>query len=199
MARDGTELDSSGNLAQAWGQARLELVGFVGRRVESPEVAEDIVQDVLERFLRRESDTQVDDVNAWLYRSARNAIIDHYRARRPSEPLPIEVEQVDIEAIPNAATRELAECLRPMVGQLPDIYRDAVIMVDLDGQTHQAAADSLTISVSGMKSRVQRGRAKLAELVNQCCAVSTNSVGEITEYAVADEQACRSIGEPSRR
>ena len=60
------------------------------------------------------------------------------------------------EVGPNQATQELARCLRPLIDQLPDKYRQAVTLVDLDGHTQVATARELGLSLSGTKSRVQR-------------------------------------------
>lgn len=59
---------------------------FVAARVEDPEVAADITQDVVVRSIASGALARVDDPIAWLYRSARNAVIDHYRTRRAHEP-----------------------------------------------------------------------------------------------------------------
>lgn len=139
----------------AWEQTRAELLGFVGRRVESRDAAEDIVQDVLERVQRTDL-SQIASVQAWLYRAARNAIVDHYRRRREHVSLdqgsgwPDEAETGVGTAEPDAAVRELAQCLRPLIERLPDDYRSAVVMVDLDGQTHDVAARAAGVSTSGM-------------------------------------------------
>ena len=82
---------------------------------------------------------------------------------------------------PEAAVQELASCLRPLVNQLPDEYRDAVTLVDLDGYTNQAAAQQVGVSTSGMKSRVQRGRKKLAALLHDCCVIDAHG-GTIDDY-----------------
>lgn len=128
-----------------WAEVRGELLAFVNRRVENLEAAEDIVQDVLER-LQRKDPAAVTNIQAWLYRSARNAVIDHYRQL------------------------------------LPDHYRVAVTLVDFDGHTHHAAAQMVGVSTSGMKSRVQRGRKKLAELLDDCCEIETTPGGGIGDY-----------------
>ncbi len=79
--------------AAAWGQVRNGLLAFVDRRVENLDAAEVIVHNVLERVQRADLDT-ITNVNAWLYRAARNAIIDHYRARRSIEPLTADADVV---------------------------------------------------------------------------------------------------------
>ena len=83
---------------------------------------------------------------------------------------------------PNEATRDLARCVQPLVAELPDIYRDALDRVDLAGQSHQAAAAELGISTSGMKSRVQRGRRQLKQLLTDCCAVHVDRLGAVASY-----------------
>ncbi len=169
-------------------EARAQLLAFVSRRVESTDAAEDIVQDVLERLQRTDPAT-VTNVQAWLYRAARNAIVDHYRSRRPAVTLDDghlafdDVAGDGDTAEPAAVVQELALCLRPLVDQLSADYRFAVTLVDLDGLTHAAAARVAGISVSGMKSRVQRGRKQLAVLLQDCCAIETTPTGAISDYA----------------
>ena len=172
-------------------QTRDELIAFVQRRVEDHDTATDIVHDVLARFLAADGDA-IRNPQAWLYRAARNAIIDHYRTRRHHEPLPADVElELDAEdSGPNSATRELAGCLRPLIAQLPETYRRALTRVDLDGQTHPMAAEAEAVSVSGMKSRVQRGRRQLAILLAQCCSVETTAGGQISDYQPTGECGC---------
>lgn len=168
---------------RSWGLVRGKLVGFVARRVESSDAAEDIVQDVFERLQRSEPGS-ITNPQAWLYRAARNATIDHYRTRRVTEPLEATQDLADLAGDdgPNSATRELAACLRPLVRQLPAKYRTALTLVDLDGRTQREAARIEGVSTSGMKSRVQRGRSKLGELLTACCAVTTDTGGSISDY-----------------
>jgi RNA polymerase sigma-70 factor, ECF subfamily len=135
---------------------------------------------------------RVDNPAAWLYRSARNAVIDHYRTRHVHDPLGDADSWPDpgpTDNVPNDATRELARCLQPMLHQLPPAARDALTRVDVDGQTHHQAADQLGISVSGMKSRVQRARRQLRDLLEQCCTVGLDGAGAVARYRSV-EPAC---------
>ena len=86
------------------------LRAFIARRVETPELADDITQDVLARSLASGLLDTVDNPTGWLYRAARNAVIDHYRLRRRHQPL-IEdnerwTEPESDDGGPNDATRE---------------------------------------------------------------------------------------------
>ena len=171
---------------QDWGETLVRLRGFVLARVSDPELAEDITQDVVVRTIASGALDRVDNISAWLYRSARNAVIDHYRTRRTFEQdLALErwPEPETDDGLPNDATRELARCLQPMMGALNPTARDALTRVDLEGQTHRQAAAQLGISVSGMKSRVQRARRELKDRLVSCCQVATDSTGAIADYA----------------
>jgi RNA polymerase sigma-70 factor, ECF subfamily len=168
---------------------RARLHAFLARRVESPEVADDLTQDVLVRLLLHK-DEAVENPTAWLYRVARNVLIDHYRVRGsqrrfhtgdPATP-PTALAEEPFADDPQAAQRELAGCLRSLVDQLAEPYRSAVIAVDLDGRTQTEVAQALGLSVSGMKSRVQRGRRQLRQLLTECCRVHTSPTGGISDY-----------------
>jgi RNA polymerase sigma-70 factor (ECF subfamily) len=173
-------------LDASWLETFERLRSFIAVRVRDDEVAADIAQDVLVRSIAAGALERVDNLTAWLYRSARNAVIDHYRTRHIQDPLGHDAElwpePALVENQPNEAIRDLAGCLQPLVAQLPQIYGDALDRVDLAGQTHHAAAAEVGISTSGMKSRVQRGRRQLKELLTDCCSVEVDRLGSVVSY-----------------
>jgi RNA polymerase sigma-70 factor, ECF subfamily len=176
-----------------WAEAVDRVRGFVAARVGDRELAADITHDVLVRSIASGALDDVDNPTAWLYRSARNAVIDHYRTRRVHETLDDEDAWPDPDPVddgPNDATRELARCLQPMLEELPATAREALTRVDLDGQTHQQAAADLGLSVSGMKSRVQRARRQLRDVLTQCCAVALDATGAVAGYRPTEQGSC---------
>jgi RNA polymerase sigma-70 factor (ECF subfamily) len=187
-----TQADMDGFEA-SWAESLDRLRAFIARRVGDPEVAADLAHDVVVRSIASGALERVDNPTAWLYRSARNAVIDHYRTRRAHDPL------ADVDAWPdpgktdnepNQATRELAGCLQPLLRQLPATAQDALSRVDVEGQTHNGAAQELGISVSGMKSRVQRARRQLKHLLEQCCTVGVDRGGAVATYRHTGATAC---------
>jgi len=172
---------------EALNAVRTRLHAFITRRVESPDVADDLTQEVLLRLLMNK-DGQVENPTPWLYQVARNVIIDHYRTRRSwrrldsADPAPPGLAEDPFADDPQAAQRELAGCLRSLVDQLAEPYRSAVTAADLDGQTQTEVAQAAGLSVSGMKSRVQRGRRQLRQLLTECCRVQTSPTGSISGY-----------------
>jgi RNA polymerase sigma-70 factor (ECF subfamily) len=175
-------------------ELRRVVRNFIARRVGDSHTAEDLTQDVLLKAHRSGVDgNSVEDMAAWLYRIARNTLIDHYRTRdrHPApDPLPAGRVLVDDDDRDERAVRELATCLRPLVADLDPIYREALTLTDLDGVSQVDAANRVGLSVSGMKSRVQRARAQLRAAVTNCCSVHTDSAGRISNYDAPPGCSC---------
>lgn len=89
-----------------------------------------------------------------------------------------------------AALRELATCLAPMIGQLPPAYREAVTLTDIERASQADAAARAGVSLSGMKSRVQRGRRQLRAVLDACCRVDLDSRGTIVAYDPRTPDSC---------
>src|SRR4029453_11954052 len=66
---------------------------------------------------------------------------------------------------------DLAPCLTPLMDRLPAHYREAVRLVELEGLPQRELSERFAVSLSGAKSRVQRGRDKLKDLLLRCCQV----------------------------
>lgn len=175
-------------LEAIWREFSRDLHVFIARRVPSPEDADDILQVVFLRMANGLSDLRDDTrLLAWMYTLTRNAITDHYRSavrRREiaTDAVPDQPTIASVDDDDDAALREFASCLRPMLARLPAEQAAAVRMVDLDGQAQAAAAGAAGITLSGMKSRVQRGRARLHRLLLDCCEVNQDARGRIQDY-----------------
>jgi RNA polymerase sigma-70 factor (ECF subfamily) len=173
---------------QMWREMLPQLRSFVRRRIANPDRADDLVAEILLRI--QQNIKSLDDQERlpnWVFRIARNAIIDEYRrAGRNREQLTatLQDEPAQMAAAEEdpGAVRELSACLRPLLDGLPTEQRDALQMIDLDGMTQADAAEHAGISLSGMKSRVQRGRRRLAELLGQCCTLTLDGRGVPMEY-----------------
>lgn len=165
-----------------WQDYRNQLFRFVLRRVEDESTAEDIVHDALIRaYLKRETLRHGEKFEQWLYQITRNAVIDHYRARRPADPLPVDLIDAE-ESVKGNARAELAGCLNPLIASLPGHYREAITLTELQGLTQKEMASRVGLSVSGAKSRVQRARSMLEEKLLDCCRIEFDARGAIVDY-----------------
>lgn len=170
-------------LSAIWDEHKAQLRGYIGKRVRDPDALDDILQDV---FVKAHDNLHTlksrESVAAWLFRIASNAIADHYRARKPWVELPDELEQPQPERNPIG---ELAACLRPFIAELPEIYRAALTLSEIEGLPQKEVAARLGISLSGAKSRVQRGREKLLQRLSDCCDFETGRRG-LVDYEPRD-------------
>ena len=176
------------------------LRAFVGRRIGDPHAADDVTQEVLLRLHRNLGELRAEErLDAFAYRIARNAIIDHYRARASAKESVFDPDDVtrrinadggDSEADDSAGRQELARCLQPVVRRLPEPYRAALTLTDLGDLTQAQAAELAGISLPGMKSRVQRARTQLHELLTSCCQVTVDRSEHIAEVQRSGPCAC---------
>lgn len=170
-----------------WAEFAGPLRAFVSRRVPTGIDPDDVVQEVFLRVVRHlPSLRDSERLEGWLYQIARNALRDAFRSRRRRDARGTPVEG-DLPAGPptedvRAAEAELAPCLAPMVARLPEPYKSAVQLTSLQGLTQTAAASQAGISVSGMKSRVQRGRSLLKQMLLRCCQVEVDARGGVADY-----------------
>jgi RNA polymerase sigma-70 factor (ECF subfamily) len=158
------------------------LKAFIQSRVADEDDADDLLQEVFIRIHTRLCSLRdLSKLESWIYQITRNAIIDHYRSRRPgvelSESIPSEDErdEDDPEAV-------LALSLTSMVDELPDTYRDALLLTEYQGLNQRQMADRLGISFSGAKSRVQRARRMLRDMLLTCCHFELDRRGAIIDY-----------------
>jgi RNA polymerase sigma-70 factor (ECF subfamily) len=184
--------DRALGVEEIWAQLGTSLERFVRGRVSDPHQAEDVVAEVLLRIHQHVA--ELDDherVTAWVFRIARNTITDHYRRTgRRRETLDADIDPGAADGADgwvedqDAVLADMASCIRPLIAALPADYRRALQLTDLEGRTHAEAARLEGISVSGMKSRVQRGRRQFAKLLQSCCDVTTDSRGELIEFRI---------------
>jgi RNA polymerase sigma-70 factor, ECF subfamily len=160
------------DVAAAWAEFGGRLRGYVSRRVP-PGDADDIVQSVMLKLLERRGEVATGSVRAWLFTVTRNAVVEHYRQRRPA---------VDLDSFGDLPASEggdaadrtlgtLSDCLGPMLRGLSDGDAEILRIVDMEGGSQVEIAASLGVPVSTLKSRVQRARTRLAKLFDACCDI----------------------------
>lgn len=166
---------------RAWRALEAKLRPFVAKRVREADV-DDVVQEVFLRIQRGLSSLRDDQrFGPWVYQIARSAIVDHARvvARHPQArtepPEPPEPSHHPHEDDDGAVEREVAMYAALFVSMLPSPYREALTLTELEGLTQKEAAEMLGISLSGMKSRVQRGREKLRAALEDCCHIALDA------------------------
>jgi RNA polymerase sigma-70 factor (ECF subfamily) len=113
-----------------------------------------------------------------VYQIARNVIHDHHR-QSAKQTVALVDEPADKGEDRLTLKTRAGEWLDEMIGQLPEPYRDAVRWSELDGLSQQEVADRMGLSLSGAKSRIQRGRAMLKEILDECCRFEFDQRGNL--------------------
>lgn len=191
-----TQTHQGADAVTAIGQLRARLVAFVARRIDQPDEAEDIVQEVLMRISRNAATLrETGRLEAWIYQITRNAIIDHHRAAARAGRAHARAafdRSLTAQAADPGELAALAGCLAPMLAQLPERDRQAITLIDYGGLTQAEAARRIGISVPGMKSRIQRARARLRALLLACCQVALDVRGDVRQVRPEGPCPCRS-------
>jgi RNA polymerase sigma-70 factor, ECF subfamily len=181
-----------------WQHMSSDLRRFIRRRVSDDHVADDLLQDTFVRVHRGIGTLQeADRLAAWVYRIARNVIQDHHRKANNSAVALADADPCDEGEDHLSELRcRGAGWLDEMIRSLPEGYREAVQLAEIDGLSQQEVADRLGLSQSGAKSRIQRGRGMLKDALDRCCHFEFDSRGNMMDYEPRpDRTVCRDCAE----
>ncbi|HEU5076948.1 MAG TPA: sigma-70 family RNA polymerase sigma factor [Polyangiaceae bacterium] len=186
----------------AWRDLEKKLRPFIARRVHAADV-DDVVQDVFLRMQRGLAGLRDEArFGPWVYQVARSAIVDHQRVQAKhlwSDAGSIEERPAETDEEDASIEQQVAGYLAPFVAMLASPYREALTLTELEGLTQKQAAEMLGISLSGMKSRVQRGRVQLRKALEDCCSIALDARGRVVGCEVRidgrlPEGCCKSEG-----
>lgn len=144
------------------------LFDFLSWMTGDRTAAEDLVQDIFVRILKyRATYRDGGRFETWLYRLARNARADYFRARRPDEPLTTDVLERP-EPGPNPmrrleVDREQARLKRALL-QLREDKRELIVLARYRGMTHEQIAGLLGVETGAIKVRIHRALRELRDI-----------------------------------
>lgn len=165
-----------------WTDFHKELKAFIYNKTRNSADTDDILQEVFIKIIRNiDKVNQAENLRQYLYGIVRNAINDYFRNQKQIMDLP-EIEEKITEEEAQSLNNTIAECcIKPFINKLPENYRDALLITEFQDVSQKELAEKLNISYSGAKSRVQRGKEKLKDLLVQCCSYKSDSYGNILD------------------
>lgn len=170
------------NSEAIWQAYQARIRAFIASRIDDHAAVDDLQQEIFIKIHTRLAQLHDSErLGSWLFQITRNAINDYYRSRRPQQPFD-ESLVVDDSDSAVLARRELEACFLPMIESLPDTYRQAVRLSEIEGLTQEAVARKLGLSLSGAKSRVQRGRQLIRGMMESCCQLEFDHQGRLVDY-----------------
>jgi RNA polymerase sigma-70 factor, ECF subfamily len=164
-----------------WKDFESKLRSFIYSKVADKTVTEDILQDVFIK-IHLKINTLKDDskLRPWLYQITRNRIIDYYRQNKSANHLPLMTwaepgeEETDNEL--------MDEAMQDMIGMMEDLpreYCEALCLTELEGLNQKEYAEKIGIPYSSAKSRVQRSRKLLRDMLLKCCHYEFDKYGTV--------------------
>jgi RNA polymerase sigma factor (sigma-70 family) len=163
------DMERSIGIEETYRAERNRLINWLARRVGN-EAAEDLLHDVVVRAITNfDSLEPVRDMAAWLWASAKNAVIDAWR-KRETKRAAGEIELDDFDAIVDEAWRslsdeterdELLEALERAIEKLSDEQREVIVAQVLNGETFKSISERTGASIETLAARKRYALAKL--------------------------------------
>jgi RNA polymerase sigma-70 factor (ECF subfamily) len=170
----GTPSESAGRTKQVSAQIKAELISvipnlraFAISLCGNPDRADDLVQETLVKaWGNLDSFVEGTNLPAWLFTILRNFYYSEYRKRRREVPDPDGAIATKLATAPAQNSHMDLRDLHAALQQLPNDQREALILIGVSGLAYEEAAEICGCAVGTMKSRVNRARTRLANLLS---------------------------------
>ncbi len=174
-----------------WKEYHDQLLDFIRKRVKDHADADDILQEVFIKILSKiDTLKESDKLKNWLFQITRNTIIDHYRQQQKGKNIESSLNFFEDDQDENTSMKAAEGWIGLYIDGLPDNYRDAVIMSELNGLSINEIAKNLDLSYTNARARVHRGRQALKKNLTDCCTFHVDVYGNIIDYH-ANPPACK--------
>ena len=162
---------------KVWDEFSSILRNYILGKVKDKSLSEDLLQEVFIKIhLNIDKIQKKQSIKSWVFTIAKNTIIDFFKSesKRFSNLAEFAKEIDDVEEEHTAKT-----CALPLIKNLPSKYKEAMILSEIEGLRQVEVAKKLNISLSGAKSRIQRGRDLLKQGFIDCCDYKINENGHL--------------------
>lgn len=150
-----------------------EIYRYILFRVNDRDEAEDLTAKVFleawESLVSPRLELEIRNIRAWIYRIARNRVIDFYRARKPQEPLEGNPDQglhgawLESHVDDLFISRELARGVQ----QLPENYQEVIILRFINRMSHAEVAEVMNITTSHVRVLQYRALKQMREIISE--------------------------------
>ena len=161
-----------------WSEFSESLKRFILSRVKNEDATNDLLQEVFIKIhLKINTIKKQESIKSWVYTITNNVINDYFKKNSKTVHL---VSEISVSENETHYEHSAIDCLKPLVKNLPSTYREAVLLSEIKGMKQAEVAKTLNISLSGAKSRIQRGRDLLKQGFIDCCDYKLNESGHLT-------------------
>lgn len=176
---------ASQEFTQYWNIHSEELQNYLTSRTRTKDDAEDLFQELFIRFYKEvQKESNIEVVKSWLYRVAKNLLIDYYRKSGYRSEVPLDDHDIqdstDLTFLLDV--KKTYEGLDVMMKDLSPEYQDILKKTDLSGITASEYANTNNLSLNTVKSKLRRARLALRELLFSCCDFHFDNHGNLIDY-----------------
>ncbi len=186
--------ESQQDFAALYGEYYPKIVGYLRRLVGEAE-AEDVAQEAFVKISRSLDGFRGESrLSTWIYRIATNTAMDHLRKPATKQSSRQENGRIDdnelseYDSIADDAPlhdtllirKDMNECIRGLVNDLPENYRAVLVLGDLEGFTNAEIGDVLGLSLDTVKIRLHRARLQLKKVMDQACHLYHDKRNELS-------------------
>ena len=166
-------------ITNIWNDFHKELRAYVAKTIPNQEDANDVMQEVFVKIIRNiDKVNRTQNLRQYLYGIVRNTINDYFK-NGLYKSNNAEIPEILLEDETKSLNSVIADRLKPFINQLPEKYKEALLVTEFQSISQKELAKKLNISYSGAKSRVQRGKEKLKQQLLDCCAFQSDVYGNI--------------------
>ena len=159
---------------KVWSNFNDEVYFFILKKVKNKDVTNDIFQNTFLKIHKNLSKLKKEEkVRAWIFQIARNEIINHFNKEsfyvgnlETSKEIPLQ-------------KYEHICCFDKFINDLPEIYRQVIELIYINGKKQKDVANELEISLENVKARINRAKDILKKKFNECCKYEFDKNGKL--------------------
>lgn len=157
---------------EIWEKYGDDIYFFILGRVKDRVVADDVFQNVFLKIHNKvESLKDHQKAKSWVFQISRNEIANYYNE------VPKTFESKDLIILKKY--EDVCCCFNKFINELPDLYKDVIRLVYIEGYQQNEVAEQLDISLANVKARVRRGKEILKKNFKSCCQYKFNKSGKL--------------------
>lgn len=172
-------------------QFYIVLGNYIKARVNNRDDAADILQEVFIKVNEKLAVLKDESkLKSWIFTITRNTIIDYYRKNSHHQKSEL-TDRILEELVHDKDfddTKGLDCCLQNFILRLPEEYRDIMMDSEIHGIKQKDLTQKYNLAYPSIRSRVQRGRLRLKEMLMDCCSIELDSRGNVT--TVTSKKSC---------
>lgn len=175
------ELNKYSQISALWLEYQNGLKYYILKKVKNEDIANELTSEVLMKVYNSCcSSAKIKNVRSWMFQIAHNTMVDHFRKEQKfTRVIP---ESYDREA--TVLYEESNELLGPLLELLPKKYAEPLRLSDIEGIKQKEIAESLDLSLTATKSRVQRARNLLKDKIIECSNLEYDEQGNVIAFQI---------------